>query len=149
MSEGTVRGVRTRQRPPDRTLNRDEGTVVVNRTMFGDETQTIEQVRVPTFAVDPARIKVAGSITRNMGDMNFVRVEVSLEMPCLPELSEAERVYAMTAAWVDERMRLELENATTSRGPSGGEQTGTNEAEAQREAAGISPIETSDRNVQI
>ena len=33
-----------------------------------------------------ARVRVSGGITKNMGEFEFIRVDVSVDMPCLPDL---------------------------------------------------------------
>ncbi len=50
-----------------------------------------------------------------MGDYNSVRVEVSFELPCLPELSEANRVYDIASKFVDGKIKKELDCAVNER----------------------------------
>ncbi|KRW94272.1 hypothetical protein [Paracoccus sp. MKU1] len=89
------------------------GYVTTQRTnYYGQEHQHMEEVRVPVFHPQPARVRVGGSVTQNLGDYNSARVEVSIEMPCLPETSEVERVYLMLSEQVDVMLRRELEIAT-------------------------------------
>ena len=108
-----------------RARTREVGSLVVKRVRYTSgeltgEDETEETIRVPFFGnVEIGRVGVTGSITRNLGDFNSVRVEVNFELPCLPELSEAERVYNIAAKFVDERIKTELEDAITSRGPHG------------------------------
>ncbi len=106
---------RTRQR------TRKDGTLSVRRAHYDaakliDETETIEKVDVPFFGdVEVGRVRVGGSVTRNMGDYNSVRVEVSFELPCLPELSEANRVYDIASKFVDGKIKKELDCAVNER----------------------------------
>ena len=109
--------------PPTRTRQRTrkDGTLSVKRAHYDaakliDETETIEKVDVPFFGdVEVGRVRVGGSVTRNMGDYNSVRVEVSFELPCLPELSEANRVYDIASKFVDSKIKKELDCATNER----------------------------------
>ena len=108
MSTGDVR-----QRRRAIQLEDAETSIMVRRVSYdGEEHEELEEVRVPIFGpnVVPARLRVHGSATRNLGDFNSARVEVMLDMPCLPELSEVDRVYAMASAWVEERIAQELDN---------------------------------------
>lgn len=88
------------------------GYVTVNRTRYGNhapiEAEARETVRVPVFGTAPARVRVSGSVTKNLGDFNSAKVEVSIDMPCLPEMSELHRVYEMLSAEVDDLCRREL-----------------------------------------
>lgn len=111
-----------RQRSRARAINVEsqEGMIVVRRTCYGDETEeTQETVRVPVFETDSGRLRVNGGITRNMGDHNFVKVEVMLELPVLPVMSEVDRVYDMVTRWVDARIQQELDEAMNREHPNG------------------------------
>lgn len=108
-----------------RTRTKEVGSLVVKRVQysngeFAENEETEETIRVPFFGnVEPGRVGVTGSITRNLGDFNSVRVEVSLQLPCLPEVSEAERVYNIASEFVDNKIQSELDTATGDRGPYG------------------------------
>jgi len=123
--------------PPKRTKQRTrkDGTLSVKRAHYDaakliDETETIEKVNVPFFGdVEVGRVRVGGSVTRNMGDYNSVRVEVSFELPCLPELSEANRVYAITSKFVDGKIKKELDIAANEREVQNSPITGPTEAD--------------------
>ena len=100
-----------------------EGSIDVKRIQYSngqlsEEKETLETIPCPTFGeVEVGRINVRGSITRNLGDFNSVRVEVGLELPCLPELSEVDRVYNIASNFVEEKIKAELDNATVGRNP--------------------------------
>lgn len=80
-----------------------EGYLFVSQTNYGETKDEYHQIMVPSFeGVHPARVKMSGSVTKNMGNYNSARVEVSIDMPCLPEESEIARVAAMVESWVDE-----------------------------------------------
>lgn len=88
------------------------GYVQTSRVSYNGEHTSREEVRVPVFHTAPARVRVGGTITQNLGDYNSTRVEVAIEMPCLPEESEVQRVYESLSAKVDEMLRRELQLAT-------------------------------------
>ncbi len=108
-------------KPRARQRTRKDGTLSVKRAHYDaakliDETETIEKVDVPFFGdVEVGKVGVCGSVTRNMGDYNSVRVEVSFELPCLPELSEANRVYDIASKFVDSKIKKELDCAVDER----------------------------------
>ena len=54
------------------------------------------------------RVRVGGSITKNMGDFNSVRVEVVAEMPCLSFVEDIDKLYRNISRWVDQKLNREL-----------------------------------------
>lgn len=111
--------VRKRRRPLDLSPAVDEtaaGVLNVTRTSYGREEVHTERIRVPDLAavlkgVQPARVRIGGSVTRNLGDYNSARVEVMVELPCLPEASEIRRVAALCSSIVDEIIPTELDKS--------------------------------------
>lgn len=87
--------------------------IYTKRTVYGNEVENSEQVRVPVFNCDPARIRVGGAATKNLGDYNSAKVEVSIDLPALPELTEMVRAYQIASDLVDQMVRNELSMATT------------------------------------
>lgn len=112
MAEVRTRSREGGQRALDLTNTVDEGMIFVRRAAYGVETEERERIRVPVFRTAPARVRVCGSVTRNLGDFNSARVEVSIEMPCYPEESEVRRVYDWASALLDEMVPAELAKAT-------------------------------------
>lgn len=100
------------QRALDLTAVAEEGTILVRRAAYGNEQETTDRVRVPMFRTPPARVRLSGSVTRNLGDYNSARVEVMIEMPCYPEESEIRRVYDWASSLLDELIPQELAKAT-------------------------------------
>jgi hypothetical protein len=74
--------------------------------------ETKEVVKVPVFHTQPARVRVCGSVTRNLGDYNSARVEVSIEVPCNPEASEIDRAYQWASDKLDTYIPQQLALAT-------------------------------------
>jgi len=58
--------------------------------------------------INPAHITVGGSVTKNLGDMEFAKVFVQITRPCLANSDEMERVYGENSDWVDQKVRKEL-----------------------------------------
>ncbi len=111
MPESNDLNIRSRRRAMDVTGGH-AGTIAVTRSAYGSEHNTNETIHVPVFHTTPAKVRVEGGITRNMGDYNSVRVSVVVEMPCLPEITEIERCYQITSDLVDEMINRELTIAT-------------------------------------
>lgn len=107
--------VRVRQRPA-RALDVEshEGTVLVKRTVYGETTETEQKVRVPIFATQPARVRVLGSVTRNLGNYNSAKVEVMIDLPCYPEATEIDRTYNYISGLLDKYIPQELDKAAES-----------------------------------
>lgn len=81
----------------------EKGYLYISQTNYGEEKEEYHEIRVPSFeGVHPARVKLSGSVTRNMGNYNSARIEVSIDMPCLPVASEVARVATLVESWVDE-----------------------------------------------
>ncbi len=95
--------------------------VLVERRHMGRVTDTladtVETISVPRFEGYTARVRVEGSVTRNMGDFNSVRVACAIEMPCYPTLEEVDRCYQWCSDKVDEKVLNELTIATTTEAP--------------------------------
>lgn len=113
--------VRTRnrgdgQRALDLNSTNEEGVIYVRRAAYGVEQEERERIRVPVFRTAPARVRVSGSVTRNLGDYNSARVEVMIEMPCYPVESEVRRVYDWASTLLDEMVPAELAKATGETG---------------------------------
>lgn len=128
--------IRTRRRID---LRGAEATIVVRRANYGmGAEEELETVQVPRFETEPARVKVEGGLTRHMGDNNYVKINVMLELPCLPEASEIDRAYGLASEFVSTKLASELEAAVTETDGGNGQQDAQpDEGEAQAEAAGI------------
>lgn len=100
---------RTRTRP--RAVEMLQGTVEVTRTGPGMDHGDVEVINIPHFQGPVGAVRVEGSVTRNVGDYNSVRVAVMVEMPCYPTDAEAERTYAWCSSMVEQKLRQELELA--------------------------------------
>jgi hypothetical protein len=115
MSQAPAPAVRHRTRAL--ALDGAEGTVLVRRALYGAEHESQEQVRVQVFHTDPARVRVEGSVTKNLGDFNSARVAVLVELPCYPEATEIQRAYEVASGMVDRYLERELQIATQENPP--------------------------------
>jgi hypothetical protein len=93
-----------------------EGEIEVHRTMYGSEKHRLEKVKVPKFTGPVGMVEVGGSITRNLGDFNSVRVEVKISVPAYPEASEIDRAKLFAATQVDKFLQEELATALAATG---------------------------------
>ena len=112
--------VRVRKRAMDLPLvdKTAEGFISVQRTAYSCSEETLEKIQVPDLVAalkggKPGIVRVGGSVTKNLGDYNSARVEVMLELPCLPEISEMRRVAELLSAQLDEIIPNELAKAIT------------------------------------
>jgi hypothetical protein len=87
------------------------GFITVNRAVYKKESEDREEVEVPFFGTEVARVRVSAGTTRNLGDYNSARVDVTVEMPCYPEMSEISRTYDFICEIIDEVLPIELEKA--------------------------------------
>lgn len=85
----------------------EEATVEVLRHGYGAGDE-VRRIRVPKFTTEPAWVRVEGSVTRNMGDFNSVRVAVMLEVPCLPVEEDLDRTYQWASTFVEDKLQSEL-----------------------------------------
>lgn len=58
---------------------------------------------------NPARVRVSGGITKKTGgEFEFIRVDVSVEMPCAPNEKAVKKTYKDTAALVEKMIEKEV-----------------------------------------
>lgn len=90
------------------TLVGAPGYVRVRRVSYnGNPEEHTQEITVPVFHSDPARVRVSGGLTLNMGDYNSARIDVEVSLPCLPERSEIERAYVEASGIVSGWMERE------------------------------------------
>lgn len=126
----------------------DQGLATVRRVHYDcgqevDRDQYTEMVPVDGFERDPrelARVRVGGGLTQNVREMNFVKLDVSCELPCYAELSEMERAYAFAAGFVHDRLARELEIALEKEQEVAGEPSAQAQPEWDDNGSGIRPV---------
>lgn len=94
--------------PPAQGFKAEAGTCFVRRVAYGTSHEELDEIQVPIFATAPARVRVGGGATLNVGGMEYVRVDVQVELPCYPEASEIERAYGYALGFVEARLAEEI-----------------------------------------
>lgn len=82
--------------------------------MEGELHERREQTR-HLFDDHPARVRVEGSVTQNMGDFNSVRVGVMIDRPCVNTDEAIEQTYNEISGMVDRLLAAEIDLATGGR----------------------------------
>jgi hypothetical protein len=84
------------------------------RRSTGQVTERTEDVQSPIHQIEgePARVRVGGSATINMGDYNSIRCEVMIERPCVNDEAAIDATYASVSQKVEELLQAELDAAT-------------------------------------
>lgn len=62
-----------------------ESRLTVRVTSVGNETESKETISVQKFETDPAYVRVNAGVTKNIGDYESLRVDVSVSVPCYKE----------------------------------------------------------------
>ena len=75
----------------------------------GEPEQIEEVLEIHRFVTTPAQVKLALGKTINLGNYEFLRVDVSLTVPCYKE--EADAAFEYAQAWVEDRTLKEAESA--------------------------------------
>jgi hypothetical protein len=75
---------------------------------MGTEKHRAEVLQVRKFAVEPAYVRVNAGSTKNMGNYESLRVDVSISVPCYAE--EIDKVVPLVADKVAQFLEDELKN---------------------------------------
>lgn len=90
---------------PRRRKRPDPGIVMVRRTAYGRAPEERE-VRVPVPAFDTphvARVAVGATSTRRMSaDFEFMKIEVRVDLPCLPNEEDIRETVSYASALIEE-----------------------------------------------
>lgn len=97
------RARRRRARPEVTTADEK---IRVSATTFGDEEESRETIETRRFATDPAYLRVNAGVTKNMGNYESLRLDVSISVPCYKE--EVDDVYERVSDKVSEMLEAEL-----------------------------------------
>jgi hypothetical protein len=90
-------------------LRKSHGTVVVSKTILGSTVGNEEKIEIRPFVTDTANITVSYGTTMNVGDHNFLRMEIRVSVPCYKE--EIEDVYYQTREYVENLLSSEISKA--------------------------------------
>lgn len=89
---------------------KEESRIYVTRTIYGIESSAEDLIAVSTYVTEPARVRVAKHLTRNLGNYESAKVSVSVEVPCYAEESEIDRAFEFASCKVDERFLVEFKD---------------------------------------
>ena len=84
--------------------------IMVEGEIAGDEREIFEK-EIHQFITDPAFVRAAVGVTKNMGNYEFLRVDVAVTLPCYQEnVNETYKVAAELAGeFLDEEVGLYME----------------------------------------
>jgi hypothetical protein len=98
---------RTRVRRREREESVHDAVLTVMASGVGIEEEKRKVVEVRKFATEPAYVRVNAGVTKNLGNYESLRVDVSLTVPCYVE--EMEKVQKRTAELVASMLDAEVE----------------------------------------
>lgn len=102
MSDATRR---TRRRTT--TTSTEEAILTVTASGVGISEDRREVIEVRQFAVEPATVRVNAGVTKSLSQFEFLRVDVSIAVPCYVE--EIEQVLANVSDLVADALDEEVE----------------------------------------
>lgn len=71
----------------------------------GSETEEVESIPADTpVSAHPVMVGVSIGITRNLGNFESIKAQVSITIPCDPDPDEIDETYASAKDWVDARI---------------------------------------------
>lgn len=85
----------------------EESLLVVTASGVGVDEEKRKAIEVRKFETDPAFVRVNAGVTKNLGNYESLRVDVSLTVPCYVE--EIEAVQKRTAGLVADMLDTEVE----------------------------------------
>lgn len=95
---------RSRVRPAPQVTQ--DAVMVVTASGVGVESEKRKVLEVRKFETDPAFVRVNAGVTKNLGNYESLRVDVSLTVPCYVEEMEAvqKRTAELVATMLDEEV---------------------------------------------
>lgn len=79
---------------------------VISKLKTVDGEEIAEEMDVEQFETEPAYVRASAGVTRNLGDYESLRVDVSVTLPCYKE--DVERAYGVAADTVAEYLDEEV-----------------------------------------
>ena len=109
----TVQPAARRRARPDLTMpveagTTPDGTIMMRMSAYGREELRSITVPVPRFDGPTAKVRVSGGVTKSLGNFEFARMDVAVELPCQPNETDLQHTYAYASDKVDEFLRYEL-----------------------------------------
>lgn len=85
----------------------EEAVLTVRSSGVGIDEDKRKVIEVRKFETDPAYVRVSAGVTKNLGNYESLRVDVSLSVPCYTE--EMEKVQKKVASLVADMLDEEVE----------------------------------------
>lgn len=73
-----------------------------------EKTEELEHTKTVVSDKSLTRLKVGGSVTKNMGNYNSIKIEVMLEIPCKSTKQSLQKAYIYASEWVSSRIDEEI-----------------------------------------
>lgn len=70
----------------------------------GSSEEEKEVLAEQQFSGPTANIGVSMGLTKNLGEYNNIKFQVSIHMPCQPDAQDIEDTYEQCKAWVDDKV---------------------------------------------
>ena len=86
-----------------------KSTKAIRRKIYGEEEEELSD-EVHVFETEPAYVRATAGVTKNLGDFESLRLDVSITLPCYAE--DADKTYLAAADWVYDRLADEIEEYT-------------------------------------
>lgn len=74
------------------------------------------QLSESELLVNPAHVTVGGAVTINLGNYSSAKVTVQITRPCADTPEAIEKLYTEESAWVDAKVREEMDKAGIAKG---------------------------------
>lgn len=90
-----------------KTVKKSKGKTKIIENEKGEKSEPFEQEEVvdeKLVDTPQANVGISLSYTKNLGDFNSVKVEVSLHMPCEPTKKDVNKTAKRVEDWVNDKM---------------------------------------------
>ena len=98
---------RTRKRVQNEKTSATSVKRVISKLKSVDGEDLVEEFDTEVFETEPAYVRAAAGMTRNLGDYESLRVDVAITLPCYKE--DVERTYGVAADTVAVLLEEEIE----------------------------------------
>jgi hypothetical protein len=73
-----------------------------------EKNEELQHTKTEISKTPLSRIKVGGSVTKNMGNYNSIKIEVMLELPCKSTKESLQKAYVYASEWVSDKIEEEI-----------------------------------------
>jgi len=89
-------------------LSAPDGSVLVRMTSYGTDNLREVKIPVPVIEGPPAKVRVSGGVTRSLGNFEFARIDVAVELPCQPNKDDIDHTYDFASRTVEDYLSYEI-----------------------------------------